>query len=473
MLIEVIKIIKVFGLTLIVMTSYFENAAMAQNETPENAATSVGDLTAEPSTLIALGFDLAIEGDANRNAVASVSYRQEGESDWHQALPMFRLQEEEILFTSYSFKRENGFSGSVFDLKPDTTYEIQVTVSDPDGVSGPTQQVLKISTRAVPRPANDGRVFHVYPYGYQGEKQEPSFTGLLSAYYEGSSHSDHSNTSEARVQPGDTILVHAGIYRDNRDLYGIEVTGIQAAGYGTVVDGTYYLTADGTEERPIVIRAAGDGEVVFDGDGNAVLFNLMGADYNYFDGITVRNTELAFLTGRKNIAGSSGFTLTNSKIEDVVRGVHGDWGESRNVTITDNVFLGRHDPNKMLGWLPPWQQFEGFPNRVSGPDGSEVAIKVYGQGHVIAYNYVAHFHDGIDHATYGVPDTDSANWPQSVDIYNNDLHNIDDNCIEADGAVRNIRVLRNRCFNSAQPGLSMQPMYGGQLILFAMFFIIS
>jgi hypothetical protein len=34
-----------------------------------------------------------------------------------------------------------------------------------------------------------------------------------------------------------------------------------------VFDGTYYLTQSGTPERPIAIKAAGDGEVVFDGDG--------------------------------------------------------------------------------------------------------------------------------------------------------------------------------------------------------------
>ncbi len=72
------------------------------------------------------------------------------------------------------------------------------------------------------------------------------------------------------------------------------------------------------------------------------------------------------------------------------------------------------------------------------------AISVYGQGHVFAYNRVRGFHDGIDHATYGMPD----NWPDtprdrmpvSIDIYNNDISVVHDNCIEADGAMHNIRV---------------------------------
>ena len=82
---------------------------------------------------------------------------------------------------------------------------------------------------------------------------------------------------------------------------------------GNYFDGTYYFTGSGTADKPIVIKGAGDGEVIFDGDGAQTLFNLMGGNYNYFEGITVRNTNVAFLLGIKDIAGSSGFTLKHSK----------------------------------------------------------------------------------------------------------------------------------------------------------------
>jgi hypothetical protein len=94
-------------------------------------------------------------------------------------------------------------------------------------------------------------------------------------------------------------------------------------------------------------------------------------------------------------------------------------------------------------------------------------VKVYGSGHVIAHNEVAHFHDGIDHATYGNPDVDAEGkivrerMPVSIDIVGNDIRNVDDNCIEADGAMYNIRILRNRCFNHAHRALSTQPVLGG------------
>ena len=92
-------------------------------------------------------------------------------------------------------------------------------------------------------------------------------------------------------------------------------------------------------------------------------------------------------------------------------------------------------------------------------------MKVYGSGHVVAYNYIANFHDGVDHATYGNPDG-SPNairdrLPVSIDFYNNDITNVDDNCIEADGAAHNVRIFRNRCFNHGHRALSAQPVFGG------------
>ena len=238
--------------------------------------------------------------------------------------------------------------------------------------------------------------------------------------------------------------------------------------WGTPFDGTYYLTQSGTPDKPIVIKAAGDGEVIFDGDGNDNLFNLMGGNYNYFEGITVRNTNVAFLLGIKSIAGSSGFTLKHSRVYDVGRVVEAGWSGSKDFYIADNVFIGRHDPHKLQSWFTPevWAKFPGYPALIT----SEYAIKVYGQGHVVAHNYVANWHDGIDVATYGDPDGTPNELrdrvPVAIDIYGNDIYNMADNCIEADGGAHNIRVFENRCVNSAGGALSAQPIFGGPLYFY-------
>jgi hypothetical protein len=49
----------------------------------------------------------------------------------------------------------------------------------------------------------------------------------------------------------------------------------------------------------------------------------------------------------------------------------------------------------------------------------------------------------------------------SIDFYNNDINNMEDNCMESDGGAYNIRIMRNRCFNHGHRALSVQPLFGG------------
>lgn len=429
-------------------------ALVAMSAAAQNS-TRVGELIVEPSTLIALGFEWHIEGDDNRNARAEVACRPSAGGEWRAGPSMLRIGSERINENALQYLTPPMFAGSVFDLMPGTEYQCRFELTDPDGVAGEAQRVVRARTRAEPAPAADGRVYHVYPPNHDGPRQEPAFTGLLAAYYTGSRHSDNFNTFPPRVEPGDTILVHAGVYKDNRYSY--------QGGLGTISSGTYFLTQSGTPERPIVIKAAGDGEVVFDGDGAYNLFNVMAANYNYFEGLTIRNTELAFQAGLKNIAGSSGLTIKRSRFEDIGRGVYTDWSGSKDYYIADNVFIGKYDPSRLMGftgetWLP--YHGETRPALLS-----EYAVKVYGSGHVVAHNRIRNFHDGVDHATYGNPDGTPEplreRLPVSIDFYNNDISHVEDNCIETDGAAHNIRVLRNRCFNHGHRALSVQPLFGG------------
>src|SRR5512138_3359147 len=128
---------------------------------------TAGVASVEPPTLISLGFDWTIEGDDNRNAAVTVEYRQAGTADWRVGLPLMRLMNEQVngrvggpsylpgtnavesaaalaggtapppipgsssnpfAFSPFSYTAPNMFSGSVFDLTPNTEYEVRLTL---------------------------------------------------------------------------------------------------------------------------------------------------------------------------------------------------------------------------------------------------------------------------------------------------------------------------------------------------------
>src|SRR5215212_3168931 len=94
---------------------------------------------------------------------------------------------------------------------------------------------------------------------------------------------------------------------------------------------------------------------------------------------------------------------------------------------------------------------------------SYYAVKVYGPGHVIAHNAIAYFHDAIGISTYGTPESDPERRASSIDIYNNDFHMLNDDFVETDGGVHNVRVFNNRGVNAFHGGYSSQPTFGGPI----------
>jgi hypothetical protein len=256
---------------------------------------------------------------------------------------------------------------------------------------------------------------------------------------------------ERRARPGDTILVHAGLYRALRLDY-VTLT-------ATPFDGTYNLTLDGTAERPITIKAAGDGEVIFDGEGNHILFDVMGTTHHIFEDLTFRNTDVALLAGKKELTGASNLSVKRCRFEQVGVGVWTEYAGSADFYIADNVFLGRDDRHRLVGWTGPrWGDIGPYG---SHPLTSYFAVKVYGPGHVIAHNAIAYFHDAISISTYGTPEADPDRRASSIDIHGNDMHMTNDDFIETDDGVHNVRVFGNRGVNSFHAGLSSQPVFGG------------
>ncbi len=417
----------------------------------QNAARP-GRFHVEHPTLLNLGFEWLLEGDANRNATVEVRFRKVGTAAWRPGLPLLRIGGERVFRDRelMNYVVPHGFAGSIFNLEPATSYECEFSLSDPDGVTGQAIQRVTVSTRAEPKPYVGGKVLHVYPADHEGPKQEPSFIGLKAAYY-GEGRGDWTAVRMKKVQPGDTILVHAGLYRPERLNY---VDPLSAP-----FTGSWSLSLKGTAEKPITIKGAGDGEAIFDGAGNARLFEVMATQHHIFEGLTFRNTEVAIFAGEKEVMGAVALTVRNCRFEDIGVGVWTENADSRDFFISDNLFLGREDQMRLIGWNQAGSRAAGiYPSHQLR---SFFAIKVYGPGHIIAHNAIAYFHDAICISTYGPPDADPERRASSIDIYNNDIHLSNDDFIESDGGAHNIRVFQNRGVNAAHNGYSAQPMFGG------------
>jgi len=192
--------------TLIVATALL--LAVIRPSAATSDAVTAGEFLVEPPTLINLGFEWFIEGDDNRNAAVEVSYRKPGDAQWKRALPMLRIHGERIYNgAQLDVVTPNMFAGSILDLEPGTSYEAQFVLTDPDGVRGDARKTVTVKTRAEPQPAAGGRVFHVYPPGFAGAKQQPAFDGLMCAYNLTCSGTDWATAGRPRAAASFTSIL--------------------------------------------------------------------------------------------------------------------------------------------------------------------------------------------------------------------------------------------------------------------------
>ena len=155
-------------------------AACGANAPSPDATVTPGELVIEPATLINLGFEWFIQGDANRNARVAVSFRKQGDTAWRQALPLLRLQGERVYAESrVDVIAPNMFAGSVLDLEPDTAYEVAARADRSGRCAGrQRERIVTVRTRAgTDCPMTGGRMFHVYPHGFKGRRSSPRSKG--------------------------------------------------------------------------------------------------------------------------------------------------------------------------------------------------------------------------------------------------------------------------------------------------------
>lgn len=192
----------------------------------DDNVTVPGEVTTPYPTIQNLAIEWKIEGDANLNGTVAVRYREAGGNAWRDAMPLRRVPAGESRGTRPIFRWGNKHSGSIFDLRPNTEYEIALTLEDPDG--GAAQRTVRARTRPVPRAAADAQERRVSP----------------------------AELNSAR--PGEIVLLAAGHY------------------------GEYVVPRDGEPGRPIVFRSA-DGAAMF------TSISLRNRKHVYLEGLTIKN----------------------------------------------------------------------------------------------------------------------------------------------------------------------------------------
>jgi hypothetical protein len=201
--------------------------------------------------------------------------------------------------------------------------------------------------------------------------------------------------------------------------------------------GSFVAQTDGEPGRPIVYRAA----------GKAAKFkhvSLAGRKHVHIEGFVIQTDTIDSRTNHQTAVQMLGAEDCVVRYCDI-RCVYGIRAAAapgiKNCYIADNTIIG----------IAPWT------NEAMGAGGQNIGegIQITGPGNVICFNYVSNFRDCISFME------DRQDMIQiCIDVYNNDIDVGSDDAIEADFAMGNCRIMRNRIVNSFV-GLSSQPGLGG------------
>ena len=255
---------------------------------PSGAAISVGQVVVDPPTLETIGVSLPIQsGDTNYNASVLVSYRIAGDATWIPALPLLRVRPETLSEEDPTpFNVGEQFAGSIFDVTPDTEYEVMLDVRDPDG--GAVVRTALVRTRPVPR-ANP-----VTPRAVAVSNVSQLTSALSTAV------------------PGDVITLANGTYT-----------------------GAIAISRSGTATNPIFIRGQSRDGVIINAPGATYGVNVTGSF------VTVENLTIQASSWGMRINSPSNVVARQLRISNVSYGIDGRNGSKRDYYICDNLLEGR------------------------------------------------------------------------------------------------------------------------------------
>ena len=204
----------------------------------------------------------------------------------------------------------------------------------------------------------------------------------------------------------------------------------------TVKPGEVLLLADGDYGAAVFNRDGEPGKpIVYRSNSGKAMFSeisMTNRKWVYLEGVTVN--------GPVRLNGTEHCAVRRCTI-NAQYGIKAYKPGMMNACIEDNIVTG----------IQPWKpEIMG-----AGGDNDGEGIQFTGSGNVIRHNRVSGFRDCISHM-----EDDGAVPQMCNDILNNDLSAGLDDGIEADFAMHNCRVMRNRLTNCFV-GISSQPGLGG------------
>lgn len=276
-------------------------------------------------TPFSIGIEWPITGDENHNATCSVKYKIKTESEWNQALPLYRID----------FNEKNMMAGSILFLEASTTYDLELILNDSDG--GTSTQTREITTRKTPQLPSEGNTYYVSPGngGGSGSAGDP-FLGI--------------ETAQSIAEPGDIFLLNSGEYASDED------------------NGKIQFTVSGEADNYIVWKSVEDASPVLSGA-------RIDCDFIWLEGITIQNQENGILVGSSV---PNGIVITKNIFKGCYNSIFINHG-GKNWYITDNVIEG-NIPDFTTG------EFDGEGVELWHSDGCVVAYnKIYNTADGVSY----------------------------------------------------------------------------------------
>jgi len=455
---------------------------LAAGAGPARAQDSVSSFDVELyANLTTVSVMVTLQGDADGDATAAVQLRPVSGS-WAAIHPGVRIAGGRL-------------ATAAFDLQEGTAYEVEVTVSDPDGGGGTDTE--QVTTRSVPTLPGSGTEYFVDPKGSDGG------AGTSGDPFQTIAH------AVAQAGPGDTVTVRDGVYREAITIDKLDASAdplwVRAENPGgAAIDGsdeTIWTNPGGdlwTDEGGGVYSTPVAAQVGYVASDGAQLYHYEsmgelqgeteGVHEGYFwDGATlyarvhddsdpdthqmavgVRDRAFAVWYSRGVVI--EGFEIRYHGSGDYPMGIYLRSSSDcvvRGCTLhhnNDAIFVSRTDAHRNLIegnvmwdtgiWDWPWSAVKGSFHEASG-----VGIQG-GEGNVVRDNVIHGIFNGVYIGNFS-NDMDETESPYT-DVHHNWIYEIGDDPLEPEGAIVQVKLWGNRV-EDALMGVSLAPINVGPL----------